>query len=604
MLSARERLAYGRLFPKPARRRLLLALAGSLAASVVETAAIALLFPLIQLLAGADPASGLLGAVVRLLQLDGTDRQHQTTVLLALVVGGFVVKDIAVALFRWWLLGFLGRQQVNTSAYLLEHFLRAPYAVFLQRSLPNLLRSIVDSVSSFFGSTVTSVIVIVVESFSVATIVIALAYNAPTLTLSLMAYVVVLGAAYVRLVKPRAEAAGRRQLQEGMVGAAALFQALSGIEEIKIRHAESFFTWRYQDATTKAVLAGRVSSFLGELPRFGLEILFIVGIGVMSMMTSGGNGTEMVASLGLLAAAAFRLLPSLSRLVGSATSLRATAPYRELLVTEMADSLAARSAPPCPPDAGTLAFEQDIVVDDVHFTFDDSDEPVLRGVTLRIPKGHTVAIVGGSGAGKTTLAKVLLGLHRPTSGRVLVDGVDVFTDLCRWQNLLTYVPQDIYLMDLPLAENISFDHLAPQIDRDRLRRSIDQAHLREHVDSLELGDMTTIGERGVRLSGGQRQRIGLARALYRGAAVLVLDEATSALDNETERRVTDTLRELPDELTTIVIAHRLSTVKDADQVVLLADGRVRASGTFADLVRSDPEFARLVELGSLEVGEA
>lgn len=591
---------YADLFSRRARVKLGIATLGSLVVSLVETAAIALLFPLIQILSGADMEQGVLGWLHRLLGQPAKIPFILT--LMSGVLGGFIVKDVFSLAFRWWMLGFIGREQVATSTRMLRYFLNAPYSVFLQRSVPDMLQTISNAVGMFYIATVGGTMTLVVESFTMLTILGALFLTSPLITSILVLYFGAIGLVFARLVRPRAKRAGENQMHAATIAYAAMTQALGGIEEIKIRHAQEFYVFRYRDAATKGVLAGRVSTTLGEAPRYLLEILFILGLGGVIMFTQTlGSPDALVATLAVMAAAAFRMLPSLTRLLGSVTQIRAGESARNLLFEELTREKTYTASEPAAGCEGRLPFRRELRFDGVTFVFDDGHEPVLDDVSFVVAPGSRVAIVGGSGAGKTTVAKLIMGLHTPTGGRVTVDGVDIVADRCRWQNNLAFVPQDIYLMDLPLCENIAFDHLRADINWDKLSRAVELAHLGEFVSSLPQGLDTMIGERGVRLSGGQRQRLGLARALYRGASVLVLDEATSALDNATERRISETLAQLPAEITTIVIAHRLSTVKDADQIVLLNRGRVAGTGTFAELAQRNTEFAELVALGSLEL---
>jgi ABC-type multidrug transport system fused ATPase/permease subunit len=210
-----------------------------------------------------------------------------------------------------------------------------------------------------------------------------------------------------------------------------------------------------------------------------------------------------------------------------------------------------------------------------------------------------MALVGGSGAGKTTLVDVVLGLHDPREGEVTVDGTPIVGRKARWQLNLGYVPQDVYILDATLAENIAFDQEREDIDEGLLWEAVQKAQLEDVVRGLSAGLDTPVGEKGTRLSGGQRQRVGIARALYRRPALLVLDEATSALDNETESRISGTIRALRGEVTVVIVAHRLSTVRLSDQIVFLKNGRVQATGSFDDVRAANAEFAHLVELGSL-----
>jgi ABC-type multidrug transport system fused ATPase/permease subunit len=246
------------------------------------------------------------------------------------------------------------------------------------------------------------------------------------------------------------------------------------------------------------------------------------------------------------------------------------------------------------------ALTRSLRVEGVAFRYPGGERDVLRDVDLEVPMGTSLALVGGSGAGKSTLADVMLGLHEPTSGRVTVDGADVRTVRNAWRRAVGYVPQDVFLLDATLAENIAFDVDRAHVDEARLGSAVAAAQLDDVVAGLPDGLESQLGERGSRLSGGQRQRVGIARALYRDPQVLVLDEATSALDNETEHRIAGTLEALRGELTVVMIAHRLSTVRTADQVAFLKDGRVEAIGSFDEVRRASPDFERLVRLGSLD----
>ena len=225
---------------------------------------------------------------------------------------------------------------------------------------------------------------------------------------------------------------------------------------------------------------------------------------------------------------------------------------------------------------------------------------MLSDVSITVPRGVSLALVGGSGAGKSTLVDLILGLNTPDEGAITADGADIQGDLPAWRAGIGLVPQEVWFTDGSLRENITFGVEADDVDMDALRAAVTQADLDDFVASLPEGLETGMGERGARLSGGQRQRIGIARALYARPQLLVLDEATSALDNITERRVTETIHQLSGSMTMIIVAHRLSTVRTCDMLVLLREGRVAAVGTFDEVARNDAEFARMVELGSLE----
>jgi ABC-type multidrug transport system fused ATPase/permease subunit len=348
--------------------------------------------------------------------------------------------------------------------------------------------------------------------------------------------------------------------------------------------------------------AARLREILGSLPRYLLEILFILGIGLIlltNVLASGQDGGPATVGLtALFVAAGFRILPSVTGLLSNVASVRFGEHFLEIVHTEVLAARQVHATTEAP--APKLPFRDELRVEEVSFRYPDGDEDALTGVSITIAQGGSVALVGGSGAGKTTLLDVILGLHDPREGRVKVDGVDIADVKRRWQANIAYVPQDVYLLDGTMAENIAFDQAKGDIDPGLLQSAIEQAQLEELVAQLPSGVDTPIGEKGSRLSGGQRQRVGIARALYRQPELLVLDEATSALDNETEHRINETIRALSGDITVLVVAHRLSTVRHADQVVFMKGGRVECVGTFDEVRQQNPEFERLASLGSLE----
>ena len=266
--------------------------------------------------------------------------------------------------------------------------------------------------------------------------------------------------------------------------------------------------------------------------------------------------------------------------------------------------LDALALPATPPDRVAVdpatVFRSGLVLRDVSFRYPGADVDALADVDLELSPGDTVALVGPSGAGKSTLIDVVMGLHPPTTGELLVDGRSMGELRAAWQRGIGLVPQDIFLLDATIAENLAFGDRPEEIDRAALDEAVEMAQLGDLVAELPAGLQTVVGERGVRLSGGQRQRLGIARALYRRPRLLVLDEATSALDSVTEAKITGTLRALRGRLTIITIAHRLSTVRDADRLVLMAEGRVVDEGPFEQLRTRNASFRRLVDVAALE----
>lgn len=351
-------------------------------------------------------------------------------------------------------------------------------------------------------------------------------------------------------------------------------------------------------ASASGAQAGVTTNLLGDLPKYFLEITFVLGIGVLAVVaTTGASAVQGLVLLGRFVAAGSRILPSSVRLINALAGVRLARSPLEHLVRVHALMQQNQSAEVS--SVVTEAVPQgDLAIRDLRFSYSDHTErEVLRGVDLDIPMGSSVAVVGASGAAKSTLVDILLGLQQPTAGSVRAGGVSIFDNLPALQRQVAVVPQDVTLLDSSIGENIAFDEA---LDLERLAQAMERAQLTDLVATLPEGVNTSAGERGARLSGGQRQRIGIARALYRNPSLLVLDEATSALDNETERRLTDTIEALRGKVTVVVVAHRLSTVRHCDQFAFMDRGRVATLGTFDEVASQNPDFARLVKLGSLD----
>ncbi|MGH8001479.1 MAG: ABC transporter ATP-binding protein, partial [Brasilonema sp.] len=313
------------------------------------------------------------------------------------------------------------------------------------------------------------------------------------------------------------------------------------------------------------------------------------------------NPQSLISILSIFAVASIRLMPAASQLM-SATGILRNSSYslnklyldlKEIEEIKKIDSekyvfflhqsnldvISRKSV-----QTKNLNFVNEIILNKINYCYPNAPENALKNVSLTIKKGQSIALIGKSGAGKTTLVDVLLGLLIPNNGDIRVDGVSIYDNLRSWQNLIGYIPQSIFLMDDTVERNIAFGVPDEQIDSQKLQKAIQAAQLEELISQLPDGIKTAVGERGVRLSGGQRQRIGIARAFYHEREILILDEATSALDNETESLISDAIRSLSGTKTLIIIAHRLSTVEHCDRIYVLEDGRIVKSGSYREVV--------------------
>jgi ATP-binding cassette subfamily B protein len=373
----------------------------------------------------------------------------------------------------------------------------------------------------------------------------------------------------------------------------ALQEGLGGIRDVLLDGTQPVYCDIYRQADHPLRRAQGNNVFIGGSPRYIMEAVGMVLIAALAYALSrqvGGIATALPV-LGALALGAQRLLPALQQIYGAWASIAGSHASLADTIELLDQSLPAELLQPAP---APLLIQQDIRFDAVRFRYTSDSPLVLDGLNLTIPRGARVGFVGSTGSGKSTTLDLLMGLLMPTEGELLVDGQPISGIRVRaWQQTIAHVPQSIYLADSTLAENIAFGVPRNAIDLDRVQQAARQAQIADFIESSPEGYQAYVGERGIRLSGGQRQRIGIARALYKQASVLVFDEATSALDNATEQSVMDAIEGLSSDLTILLIAHRLTTVRRCDTIVELEHGRVVAQGTYEQLLECSPSFSRM-----------
>ena len=371
----------------------------------------------------------------------------------------------------------------------------------------------------------------------------------------------------------------------------AIQEGLGGIRDVLLDGTQPAYCELYRRADAPLRKAQGNNVFIGASPRYAMEALGMVLIAALAYGLSqraGGVATALPV-LGALALGAQRLLPALQQGYGAWATIAGS---QAALTTTIA--LLDQPVRPEPVQPDPLPFRDGIRFDSVHFRYAADGPWVLDGLTLAIPKGARVGLVGSTGSGKSTTLDLLMGLLSASQGEVMVDGQPLRGDRVRaWQRTIAHVPQSIYLADTSIAENIAFGVPRDAIDMERVRLVARQAHIADFIESEPAAYAVVVGERGIRLSGGQRQRIGIARALYKQASVLVFDEATSALDNATEQSVMETIEGLSHDLTILLVAHRLTTVQRCDIVVELEHGRVVAEGTYSHLLECSPSFRKM-----------
>ncbi len=589
------------LVHQSARRRLgVLALCNVLAAGL-DALAILLLVPFLGFLGNSAAPMGF-GVSVAEQLLPGASSERIVLVLALLATLLFIVKGISSVILLWVQTGVLNSAHVALQRRLLQSFTRAPWLVQQSSGTGELLRTVSSSVLSTI-TVVAGTLGVVSEGAVFLAIVAALIIINPMLAIGALIYLVLAGLVYLRVVRRPIETRGLRLQIEGQRMNSSLIELVSGIKELTIRGSASTYLDRYSKAAAGFLSAYRLIVVTNQGMRYLLEVLMITGAAlVIGIATLSGSATTVLVSIGVLLAGGLRLLPALNTLLIAVNNVRANEPAIAIVEAELARLAVPDEIAPLVGEEGgadPIVPTGSFVFDQVGFRYPTREQPALAGISINVAFGEALGIVGATGSGKSTFVDLLLGFLQPTEGAIRIDGEPLLPHLASWRAQIGFVPQDIFLVDDTLAANITFGEVSDTISQEQLAEAITLAQLDDVVAELPEGVDTMLGERGVRLSGGQRQRVGLARALYRRPRVLILDEATSALDNETERRISDALRSLHGQLTMIVIAHRLSTVRSCDRILYLDDGRVSGLDTFDALDRSNTGFARLVELGSL-----
>ena len=591
-------LAYRRLLDlmTPAeRKRFWLLVLVSFCLSLVEAASVLSILPFLQLLA--DPeiirTNRLIAWVYDALGFDD-DRTFLIatgTAVFFITVFGLLMKMVTL----WVTARFALMRSYSFSSRLLSGYLHQPYEWFLSRHSAELGNAILTEVDRVISEALLPAMRIIPETFTTLMLLIALCLIEPWIALG---GAVLLGGFYsviflgVRRVLTRI---GQIQTDANKARFHAVQEAMGGVKELKIMRLEDGFLSRFRAAALRRARAQTRSQVITNLPRYALEAVAFGGmiLLILALLVRDENGvTAIIPTLGLIAAMGLRLIPALQQIYFRGSSLRQSMSPLERVHADMAEFENSIHDPESP---GDLPFQDTLELRGIHYTYPTAEKAALDGLNLTIRSNTTVGIVGGTGAGKTTLIDIILGLLPAEAGEMLIDGTPVTSEnRYSWQRTLGYVPQTIFLSDGTIAENIAFGRGRDEINMKRVEDAAKIAALHDFIVSdLPLQYDSNVGERGVRLSGGQRQRIGIARALYHDPATLILDEATSALDTLTEAAVMEAVANIAGRKTIIMIAHRLSTVRNCDVIFLLRQGKVAAAGRFEELIETDEAYRKL-----------
>lgn len=485
----------------------------------------------------------------------------------------YIVKNLYLMFVFYVFICFNYKANKEVTMRLMRCYMNQNYLFHVMNSVSKLQRNVSSDVRSFFN-VVAGYINLSIEVLTSIFLLVYLLYVDLFTTIIVCAILGILMSVIMRIYKDKQVKAGEILRITGADQNKWFLQSFGGIKEIKVLNRENFFLNHYSEAIDRNIVTNKKVNVLTKYPKYVIEMISIsVMLGVICIrILLGMDITAFATSLSAFVVAAVRLLPAFNRITEYASNVfqGKTAVeniYKDLKEIEELEYEEQIN------DAHPMSFEETISINGLTFAYPGTSKTIIDNQSLKITKNDSVAFIGESGAGKTTLVDIMLGLLNPNQGNITVDGKDIFENLNSWHKTIGYIPQSIYLMDDSIKNNIVFGN-TDNIDNERFYEAIRMAQLEDFVSELPDGVDTQIGDRGVRLSGGQRQRIGIARALYANPQVLVLDEATSALDNETEKAVMESITNLKGMMTLIIIAHRLTTIRSCDHIYEISGGTI------------------------------
>lgn len=549
--------------------------------SLLELLGVSMLIPFIEVITNPSRlmGNGIVQVFMRFFQID-SERQ-----LIIFIVGAMIViyvgKNVYLTLMTYIQYQVIWSNRLKMEIDIMAYYVRQPYVFHVQRNTAEMQRTILTDIGNVF-EVLNNAFLMIAEFLTVVMLLILMLRTDVATTLIILLLLTVFILLYFKVFKRRLHQYGKIAQYYGSEGLKCIHQIFGGIKEIKVNKCEEYFIKEFQDGRGTQIRMMKRSSFFQQTPKYVLEIITIGGIlGIIFVkLCMGAEMTQLLTQIGVFALAAYRILPSANRITAELAYIFNNKASIDLIhhaiVNDKIKFDRKRLINEEHPKEAVEGKMGDITLENVVFHYPGADEKILNGVSVVIKGGMSTALKGPSGAGKTTTADIILGILKPTSGRVCYDGENIEKMGSAWYGHVGYIPQNIYLSDDTIRKNVAFGESAP--DEEKIWRALEEAQLKEFIESLPDGLDAKIGENGVRISGGQRQRIGIARALYNDPEILILDEATSALDGETEKAVMEAIDYLKGKKTLIIIAHRLSTIENCDVIYEVKGGKVRKEG--------------------------
>lgn len=543
----------------------------------LETGAVMMVMAVVQLII--DPATLEQGdtyqMICSLLKLENTVQFSVLAILFLIFM--YIAKNLFQFFLQKSLYHFVYTNQFQTASSLMKNFVSRDYEYYLNAETAMIQRSITADVSNMYAL-IQSVLQIASETIVALFLVVALVLQDPVMTIVIAVLLVVTLFTIKKIVKPIMNRTGKENQDYGASMFAWIAQTIQGIKDIKVAGKEQYFIHEYCKVGKGYVKAMERQNLFNNTPKLLIETVCIAGLlgYIMVLILSGANVSGMISLFAAFGIAAMRLLPAANRINNQMTSMAFNEPFffhvSDNLIEETDEAHTDLSYAVVAKEK--LPVKEAVRLENITYHYPNSDRLIFDHASVSFPIGKSVGVVGASGAGKTTIIDILLGLLKLQTGKVLADGVDIQTHYREWLQNVGYIPQMIFLLDADIRKNVAFGVPEEEIDDQKLWYALKEAQLDEFIQTLPDGVYTGIGERGIRLSGGQRQRIGIARALYNDPEVLILDEATSALDNDTEAAIMDSINRLHGKKTLVIIAHRLQTIEKCDMVFRVEDGAI------------------------------
>lgn len=572
---------------------LLIGLVGALAVTTVQS----------------QPPPEVVERIVETLGLADLTNQQLVVALAGTAAVVLLTKSIVSSYLMKRVFTFLANRQALVAARLSKELLAQPLLFVQRRSSQETSYALIGGVSAATNIILAQMVVAASELSLLVVLSIALLFVSPWVAVGAIVFFSAIALGLQFVLGNRANRIGTAGARAEIMSLNAVQEAVASYREATVSNRRSLYVDRIQKLRWEAARLNAQSQWIGMFPRYLFEAALVLGgFALASVLFATQDSIVAVGTLAVFIAAGTRIMPSLLRLQGATITLRSSAGAAGPTF-ELAEELGHPVDAPQPPEAahkikdhirlGNPDFTPEIVISSVTLVYPESTRPALDSVSMHVRPGESIALVGRSGAGKSTLADVILGVLEPQSGTALLAGLEPSESVIRWPGAIAYVPQDVRLANDTIRANVALGLPSDAIDDDLVWEALERAHMSASVRQRPDGLFAMVGENGLRLSGGQRQRLGIARALYTRPRLLVLDEATSALDAETEQTVADMIRDLGGEVTTIIIAHRLSTVREVDCVYYLSDGRIKASGRFEDVATQVPAFRKQAGLMGL-----